>query len=215
MGRSTCSARWTATRSRATASACPLPRRRYRHWYESCNKRMSRCGSRAGWKGTPRQLAPLLPRDGAVPLSQCEFLYFPGRGLRQFTHEAERLWNLEMREPLATELAQVGCGGFRALAQHDERVRRFAPFLMRHADHCGFKHGRVTQQYALELDRRDILPAADNHVLVAVADLHVAVRMHHSGVPRMEPAAAEGLRGCFRIVVVPLHHDVSAHHDLA
>ena len=34
-------------------------------------------------------------------------------------------------------------------------------------------------------------------------------------VAHMEPAAAEGLRGCFRIVVVPLHHDVAAHHDLA
>ena len=75
--------------------------------------------------------------------------------------------------------------------QHDERVRRLAPLLVRQADDRRFLHRGMAQQHALDLDRRDVLAAADDHVLEAVADLDVAVRMDDRGVAGVEPAAAQ------------------------
>ena len=46
-------------------------------------------------------------------------------------------------------------------------MRRLAPFLVRHADDRHLLHGRVAQQHALDLDRRDVLAAADDHVLAS------------------------------------------------
>jgi hypothetical protein len=73
----------------------------------------------------------------------------------------------------------------------------------------------VAQEHAFDLDRGDVLAAADDHVLQAVADLDVAVGMDDGGVAGVEPSAAQGLGGGFGIVEVALHHDVPAHHDLA
>ena len=75
-------------------------------------------------------------------------------------------------------------------SQHDERVRRLAPLLVRHADDGRFLHRGMAQQHAFDLDRRDVLAAADDHVLDAVADLDVAVGVHDGRIARMEPAAA-------------------------
>ena len=94
-------------------------------------------------------------------------------------------------------------------------MRRFAPLLVRHADDRHFLHRRMPQQHAFDLDRRDVLAAADDDVLEPVADLDVAVRMDDRGVAGVEPAAAHRHRGRLGIVVVALHHDVAAHDDLA
>ncbi len=60
-------------------------------------------------------------------------------------------------------------------------------------DDADFLHGRVAQQHALDLDRRDVLAAADDHVLDPIANLDVAVRVDDRGVAAVEPAAAHGL----------------------
>src|SRR5262245_24280097 len=71
--------------------------------------------------------------DRAAPAAQHVLLYLAGRRLRQLGHEVKFLRHLEMREMRSAELAQLGCAGRRLVAQHDERVRRLAPFLARHA----------------------------------------------------------------------------------
>ena len=73
----------------------------------------------------------------------------------------------------------------------------------------------MLHQRVLHLDRRDVLAAADDDVLLAVAELDVAVGMHDAEVARVEPAARERLRGRLGIAEVALHHVVAAHHDLA
>jgi hypothetical protein len=50
----------------------------------------------------------------------------------------------------------------------------------------------VAVQRVLDLDRADVLAAADDDVLAAVLDLHVAVGLHHRQVAGVEPAAGEG-----------------------
>ena len=88
--------------------------------------------------------------------------------------------------------------------EHHERVRRLAPLLVRHADDRDFLDRVVTQQHRLDLDRRNVLAAADDHVLQAIGDLHVAVGMHDGGIAGVEPAVAHALRGGLGIVVVAL-----------
>src|SRR5262249_31675540 len=61
---------------------------------------------------------------------------------------------------------------------------------------------------------RDVLAARDDDVLLAVAQLDRAVRVHHAHVAAVEPTARK-CRLCRLLVAeVPLHHHVAAHHHL-
>src|SRR4029079_11685164 len=73
----------------------------------------------------------------------------------------------------------------------------------------------MLHEASLDLDRGDILAAANDDVLEPVANLDVAVGMDHGCIARMEPAILD--RGSSRrgIVVVALHNDIAAHGDLA
>ena len=102
-----------------------------------------------------------------------------------------------------------------AVPQHDEGLRGLPPPLVRQPHDRGLLDRRVTQQRPFHLDGRDVLAAADDHVLDPVADLDVPVRMHHGRVAGVEPAVAHGPLGGLRVVVVPGHDDVPADHDLA
>src|SRR5688572_31032525 len=73
----------------------------------------------------------------------------------------------------------------------------------------------MTEQRAFHLDGGNVLATADDHVLVTIADLHIAVGVHHSGIARPEPAVAQGFRRGFGIIPVAFHHDIAAGDDLA
>src|SRR5580704_17972165 len=62
-----------------------------------------------------------------------------------------------------------------------------APLLARHADHGGLAHGRMQEKRAFDLDRIDILSARHDHVLYAVRDIHISVRVHCPRVARTHP----------------------------
>ena len=68
-----------------------------------------------------------------------------------------------------------------------------APVLVGDGDDRALQHGRVAGDGLLDLDGRDVLAAGDDDVLLAVAQLDVAVRVHHRQVAGVEPAAAERL----------------------
>ena len=57
-----------------------------------------------------------------------------------------------------------------APGEHDERLDGLAPLLVGHADDGRLGDGRVLEQAVLDLDRRDVLAARDDHVLLAVGD---------------------------------------------
>ena len=56
-------------------------------------------------------------------------------------------------------------------------------------------HRRMLVQHALDLDRRDVLAAAADHVLLAVDEVQVAVGVAPHDVAGVEPAAGPGLVG--------------------
>ena len=72
----------------------------------------------------------------------------------------------------------------------------------------------MAQQHSFDFDRRNIFAAADDHVLEAVANLDIAVRMHDRGIAAVKPSAAHRVGRCLRVVVIALHHDVAADADL-
>ena len=120
-----------------------------------------------------------------------------------------------MRDVVAAELDDVGLARLRARLGHHERLGHLAPFFVRDGDDRHLLHVRVPVDGVLHLDGRDVLAAADDDVLLAVAKLGVAVRVHDRQVAAVEPAAAEGFGGNLGLLVVAEHDVVAAHHHLA
>src|SRR5574340_571031 len=98
-------------------------------------------------------------------------------------------------------LAQLRLGGARAGAQGYEGDRSFAPLLARRCDDRGLEHGRMADQRRLDLDGGDVLTAGDDDILAAIADLDVAVRMHHADIAGSEPAVRDRTCGRVRVPV--------------
>ncbi len=65
--------------------------------------------------------------------------------------------HLKVRQMLAAKQAQLFGRGGGTGPEDNEGLRRFTPFLMRQADDGRFLHGGMTQQYALDLDGRNVL----------------------------------------------------------
>src|SRR6059058_5221087 len=69
---------------------------------------------------------------------QLELLQLPRRGTRQLVAELDRCRALEVREPVAAMIDQVGLGGRCAGREHDERLHGLTPLLVGHTDHRHF-----------------------------------------------------------------------------
>ena len=91
----------------------------------------------------------------------------------------------------AAELVELGVVD-RAAAL-DEGGDDLAPALVGKADHRHFGHGGMQRQAALDLDRRDVLAAGDDHVVDTAGDEQVAVRVEVAGVAGEVPALAQRL----------------------
>ena len=72
----------------------------------------------------------------------------------------------------------------------DDGVDRFAPLVGRHAEHGGVHDVGMGVQHRLDLGRVDVHPAADDHVLLAVADVDVALVVDVGDVADRLPAVA-------------------------
>src|SRR5262245_55569607 len=107
----------------------------------------------------------LLRRNRRTAAPQHELLNLACGRLRELRDEREAVRALEVREPLACERAQIFRCGVAAGLQHDERLRRLAPLRIWYADDRRFVHRRMTEQNAFDLHGRDVLAAADDHVL--------------------------------------------------
>src|SRR3989454_10569336 len=156
---------------------------------------------------------PLLP---ALPLllAQDELLHLPGRRLRQVA-ELDGRRALEMRDVLAAELDDLRSGRRLTGLERDERLGALAPPLVGDRDNGALEHGRVPGDALLDLDRRDVLAARDDDVLLPVAQLDVAVGVPHRDVARVEPPAAERLGRGLPLLEVAHRGVVAPHDDLA
>ncbi len=72
---------------------------------------------------------------------------------------------LEARQAFAAERDQGVLGQRRPVLERHERLRNFAPQRVGDGDDGDFKHGGMLIDRSLDLDRRDVLAAADDDVL--------------------------------------------------
>src|SRR5262245_60241912 len=99
---------------------------------------------------------------------------------------------LEIGEPRgAAELIELL--GLDHAATLDEGGNDFAPALVRDPDHGHLGDCGMQRQAAFDLDRRDVLAAADDHVVDAAGDEDIAITVEVAGIAGEIPAVAQGL----------------------
>src|SRR5215468_5936433 len=101
-------------------------------------------------------------------------------------------------------------------ARLDGRVHALAPFVVGHAEDRGVLDRRVAVQGVLDLRGVDVDATRDDHVALAVADVHEALGVLVGHVAHAEPLAARGLaRGLGLLPVLVEHARVAPHVELA
>ena len=93
------------------------------------------------------------------------------------------------------QLVRVRPGAF---ARDDDGGDRLAPFVVGHADHGDHRDIGMLRQHVLDLARKNVEAAGDDHVLLAVEDEQVAALVGSGDVAGMQPAALQGFGGLFR-----------------
>src|SRR5918998_213862 len=151
---------------------------------------------------------------GPLLLAQDVLLDLAGRGLGELG-ELHGGGGFEAGDVLLAEVYDLLLGRLLPLLEGHESFGPLAPLFVRHRGDGGLHNGRMAGDDPFHLDRRDVLSAGDDDVLVAVPDLDVAVRMPHGDVARVVPAALERLLGRFFVVEVAFHDHVAVHDDLA
>src|SRR5438477_13204913 len=160
----------------------------------------------SSWGGGSVDLAlAAFPIRGA----ELELLELAGGGAGQLGSELDRRRALEVGQVGAAVLDELGLGGLGACFEDDQGLDRLAPLLVGDADDADLGHGRMREHPVLDLDRRDVLAAADDDVLLAVGDSEVALVVEGPTVAGVEPAVDDGLAGLLRLLPVALEDDVS------
>src|SRR5262249_6083377 len=99
---------------------------------------------------------------------------------------------LEIGEPRgAAELIELL--GLDHATTLDEGGNDLAPTLVRDSDHGHLGDCGTKRQPACDLDRRDVLAAADDHVVDAAGDEEIAIIVEIAGIAGEIPALAQGL----------------------
>ncbi len=127
--------------------------------------------------------------------------------LRQAIDEAVFLRPLEARRCREAELLEAAHRAPDPAGAPRKRPRA-RPLRIRHTDDGNFRDGVMQRQDLLHLARIDVAAAGDDHVLGAVLEREVAVRVERSEMA-VQPAAAQGLRRRLRIAPVALHQRLS------
>ena len=79
--------------------------------------------------------------------------------------------------------------------QGDESLGNLSPFVVRNGNHGAFHYGRMTHDRLLNFNGADILAAGNDNVFLAIAQFDCPIRVAHSNIAAMEPAACE----CFLV----------------
>src|SRR5882757_8096798 len=131
---------------------------------------------------------------------------FSDIGLRQIGPELDLLGDLVGGELRAAIFDHLFCGEVRVLLD-DEGLDRLARSGVLDADHRAFQHARMARDHFLDLVRIDVEARDQDHVLLAVHDLGVTLRVHHADVAGAEIAVrGHHLCGLVRPVPVTRHH---------
>ena len=142
-----------------------------------------------------------LPGSDARELAQVAALHLLRSGQRQRVDEGDIARRLEVREPLERMRDDARRDAARAAAVFGAFVSTMQASTSSPRTGSGVAAtptaatARVLGDDALDLDRRDVLAAAADHVLAPVDEVEVAVGAAPDDVAGVEPAAGPGLVG--------------------
>src|ERR1700748_3437831 len=108
----------------------------------------------------------------------------------------------------------IGAERSSGLAHHARR-HELAPLRVGYSEDCRFQNRRMLVNDGLDLAGIDILSTRDDHVLRAVEDVEIAVRVAAADVARSKHSVLERELGLLRIVPVSGHDVGAARHQLA
>src|SRR5512133_2944917 len=114
---------------------------------------------------------------------------------RQVADEVDRARQLVAGEALAREGGQLVGTRHRARPQDDERLHRLTPPLVGYADDRNLVNRGMLGERLLDLDREDILSAADDHVLDPIRQEEVSRVVEVAAVAGAQPAVGAERRG--------------------
>src|ERR1035441_10176459 len=136
--------------------------------------------------GLCRMIAgPLLRQSSAIDLA--------ARGLRQVIAEHDLLGCLEGGQNCAAVTQEVVDVDGGARSRYDKADDFLAVSVVGNADRGDLDNLRPLQQYAVDLERRDVDAATDYQVLLAPCDMQVSVGVEKADVTGKQTAATMDL----------------------
>src|SRR5579864_7518652 len=158
-------------------------------------------------KKPPMAPAPRMPsftRSGAKLLGDEAPLHLAGRRPRDLVHQVEFPRHLEIGELLPAKLGQLLLGHRRR--HHHRRRHLLAPGRMGNAEGHRLLDGRMRLEHLIDLARRDLLPAAVDHLLDPSQQPDISAFVERALVAGSEPSLGEGRRVRLRVVLVAVDH---------
>ena len=90
-----------------------------------------------------------------------------------------------------------------AISGNNDSRNFFTQLVMRYTDDGTILHRIGFKENSLYFDAVDILAASQHHVLDAINNVDVSIRVNESRITRMEPTIGECLGRFFRLVPIP------------
>src|SRR3546814_17361407 len=86
-------------------------------------------------------------------------------------------------------------------------MNALAPTYVGNADDGALRHARMGGERAFNLDGKDVLAAADDHVLQPVHDIDVALLVHPAEIAGMHPSTPDPPGGLFGQTPISRNHN--------
>src|SRR5690349_18756908 len=124
-----------------------------------------------------------------ITFTQDPLEYFAGATLRQLgVQELNPAWNLVIRERVPAVSHHILGAEDLSWFQHDTGHHELTPLRVRYSEDRGFANRGVPVKNRLDLAGVDVLAARDDHVLRAVQDVEIPVRILTADVSRTKEA---------------------------
>src|SRR6266576_3714718 len=138
---------------------------------------------------------------GPITFTQNPFEYFAGATLRQLgVQELNPAWSLVIGERAPAVSHQIIRVEDLSRLQDDTGHHKLTPLGVRHSEDGGFANRGMLVKDRLDLAGVDVLAARDDHVLQAVQDVEITVRVLTADISRTKEAVPERKRGFHRIL---------------
>src|ERR1700728_3531692 len=122
-----------------------------------------------------------------ILIANLRLQYLTRNAARQGCPELDSLGRLNASQPCFGKFDQIGVANALPGLEFHDGADRFAPFLIRHADHGAVLDGGMAGEYLFDLCGVDIESAADDHVFLAIHDEQIAVLVHVADIARVMP----------------------------